>query len=99
MRYRAIDDSATTHHYFSFSLTPPHPRSTLFPYTTLFRSSIPGQTRQKTPQHGFRSPRKTLASGASALFLKKRQTSAQTASSEKGHWPSLKILASKGCRG
>src|SRR5437762_8537075 len=29
---------------FFFSLTPPPPRSTLFPYTTLFRSHIEGRT-------------------------------------------------------
>src|SRR5205814_6661852 len=28
--------------HFSFSLLPPHPTSTLFPYTTLFRSHLEG---------------------------------------------------------
>src|SRR5205085_9614636 len=34
---------------FFFSLIPPPPRSTLFPYTTLFRSSLIGGTR--LPKH------------------------------------------------
>src|SRR5438094_5229454 len=34
--------SALTHSPFSFLMLPPPPRSTLFPYTTLFRSPCPG---------------------------------------------------------
>src|SRR5262245_63617982 len=41
---------------FSFSMTPPPPRSTLFPYTTLFRSFRPRVPRVPLPAHQFHRP-------------------------------------------
>src|SRR5437879_8087130 len=50
-------------HLFSlfFLLIPQPPRSTLFPYTTLFRSRQPGRPPQRTrpPVRGARSARRT----------------------------------------
>src|SRR5206468_11676603 len=37
---------------FFFSLIPPPPRSTLFPYTTLFRSTSPWSTPRTSPDKG-----------------------------------------------
>src|SRR5207248_10623601 len=38
--------------FFVFSMTPRPPRSTLFPYTTLFRSLVPRTTRSGFQQTG-----------------------------------------------
>src|SRR5438045_6406881 len=54
-----------------FSMLPPHPRSTLFPYTTLFRSVRYGCDRdplrrrrlRRRPRHGLVSPYQSARPG------------------------------------
>src|SRR5205823_11874206 len=52
MHARGICTTSTNVHdhtsllHFSFLMIPPPPRSTLFPYTTLFRSSVTERTRE-----------------------------------------------------
>src|SRR5207249_10488277 len=48
LTYRVYVLHLLTHTFFSFTLLPRPPRSTLFPYTTLFRSEI--QRRDKLPK-------------------------------------------------
>src|SRR5437879_9225100 len=48
---------------FFFSLTPPPPRSTLFPYTTLFRSLVRPGCATSPPNNCFRDGASSLRAG------------------------------------
>src|SRR5206468_9388805 len=44
---RIVGSFGAVHDAVFFSILPPHPRSTLFPYTTLFRSLLPQHRRHR----------------------------------------------------
>src|SRR5207253_4739255 len=79
--------------FFFFLMIRPPPRSTLFPYTTLFRSHVPGLGAHQAAHHGHhvRAPSRALRAHVSGLRSEEHTSELQS----RGHLVCRLLLEKK----